>query len=178
MEAWSTVFAGLAAMPLDEPSLDFNTAVLRRIPALDRAPARVARSQARRRWVATGGLLLAAASLVLLLLPAAGTERLPLALSGGFVRALDAMEWLSVSSAQGALAVVDVLTEWKIAQILLAVAGVLLGAVSTTVTDPVFVLFVTAMAMLSAGSGLVMTRLIRPKLNGATVNGTRFPMGG
>lgn len=174
MAAWSALFAGLDAMPLDEPAIDFNASVLRRIAVPVPEPAR-----ARRSWrIAAGGLLVAASVSALLLLPGGGAERMPSGLSGAVASSLDAMGWLSLNSTQGVVAMVDLLSEWKVARTLVSVGGTLLGAATTTATDPLFALCVTAMMMVGLGSAFMMARLMRPKLNGASVHGRQYPMGG
>jgi hypothetical protein len=173
MEVYSLLVSGLGSMPLDEPSAEFNNLVLERIPFPATEPVPVKKS-----WlsvklgVVLAGVLTSVSSLGLYLL-ILDSGRISNALTNGFLRAIGVMEWMSLNSLQGAIDVVSILTDFPILSSIILLGRILLNVVTTTATDPVFALILSAVTMIGIASTVIIAKLMRPDLSGITINGAK-----
>jgi len=170
-EAFSILHAGLENMPLDDPDAGFNAAVLDRIPFPARETAEAAGDGfSMKLFVALACVLTAFSSLGLYLM-ITDSGKISRAVAAGFQRAVGTMEWLGMDSLHGSIDLVKLLYELPILGTLLNLGKIFLNVASTTVTDPTFAVFMSGLLVVGFLSTLIMAKLMKPALNGASSNG-------
>jgi len=162
METFTLLLSGLDAMPLEEPSADFNSLVMSRIsfPVAEQVSAKRTIMGVRPGLVY--GLPLGAFSAFALFMIIRGSGRISSVLSGGFLDPVGAMEWLSMSSIQGVKGLVTLMIDMRVFSSLLLVGKILLNATVTTMSDPVFALMLAVLVTIGAASTVIMTKLVKP----------------
>jgi hypothetical protein len=175
VEAFSVLFSGLENLPLDEPAADFNAAVLSRIPFPVREPAPV-------RWSILGirpGIPLTLSFIMIVATLSfyqiiANSAKITSFISGSFLKALNATEWLGMSSLQGVVDIANLATTLPILRSLTMVGKILLNATSATVSDPLVAFMLSVMTIIGIVTTVMMAKVMRPGLRHISANGAEI----
>jgi hypothetical protein len=175
VEAFSVLFLGLESLPLDEPVADFNATVLSRIPFPAREPAPA-------KWSILGirpGIPLSLSFIMIVATLGfyqiiANSAKITSFISGSFLKALNATEWLGMSSLQGVLDLVKLATNLPILRSLTLVGKILMNATSTTISDPLVALMLFVMTIIGIISTVTMARIMKPGWRHISANGVEI----
>jgi len=171
LTGYSILFSGLRHMPLEEPSADFNAAILGKIRfPLRRAAPAGQRLAALKSWFVLASVLTPLSALGLYWI-IAGSGRISYALSNGFLKAVEVMEWLGVGSVKGLVDFVRLATDLPILSSLLQVGRILLNATATTASDPACVFVFSIMMIIGLLSSFAMARMVKPIWSRISSNG-------